>query len=65
MVRFGVDLDELEQITLSDAGTVVAAGRDISRDWGTLVDAVIGTGWDVRLVTRPSQAHGLHLSSRR
>lgn len=54
-VRFGVDTDELAGLTATDSGTVVAAGRDLGRDWDTLLEAAEGTGWEVRLITRPSQ----------
>lgn len=61
VVRFGVDLDELVGVPTRDAGTVVAAGRDLGRDWPTLLAAAAGSGWDVELITRPSQIAGLDL----
>lgn len=61
VVRFGVDLDELDTITTADDGGVVAAGRDRGRDWRTLAAAATGSGWTVDLITRPSQTAGLDL----
>ena len=61
VVRFGVDLDELEQVSTSEDGSIVAAGRDLGRDWGTLAQAVHGSGWNVNLFTRSQQVAGLAL----
>lgn len=61
VVRFGVDLDELTLVPTSDDGPIVAAGRDLGRDWSTLAGAVDGTGWAVTLITRPSQVVDLEL----
>ena len=61
-VRFGVDLDELDDIEVSDDGrTVVAIGRDLGRDWRTLATAVRGTGWNIELVTRRHQVEHITL----
>lgn len=61
VVRFGVDMDELVALQPEEAGTVVAAGRDLGRDWACLAAAARGSGWDVQLVTRPQQVDGLGL----
>jgi glycosyltransferase involved in cell wall biosynthesis len=61
VVRFGVDLEELAAVGTRDTGTVVAAGRDLGRDWATLVRAATGAGWRVELLTRPQQVAGLDL----
>lgn len=61
VVRFGVDLDELSAVPTTDGGAVVAAGRDLGRDWTTLAVAADGTGWTVELITRASQLAGLDL----
>lgn len=61
VVPFGVDLEDIEGRPTSDFHTVVAVGRDLGRDWATLLEAVTGTGWSVHLVTRPSQVAGLDL----
>lgn len=61
VVPFGIDLDELLERSAGDDGRVVAAGRDLGRDWPTLVAAVAGSGWSVDLITRPSQVDGLDL----
>jgi hypothetical protein len=58
-VTFGVDVDELDQLQVSEVGCVVAVGRDLGRDWRTLFSAVEGTGWTVRVVTREQQVDGL------
>lgn len=63
VVRFGVDLDELADRSVGDTGSVVAVGRDLGRDWPTLLRAVAGTGWSVDLLTRRSQVQGLTLPS--
>lgn len=61
-VRFGVDLDELDELEVSDDGrTIVAVGRDLGRDWETLAAAASGTGWDVELITRPQQVEHIDL----
>lgn len=60
-VRFGIDLDELAEVTATDGDDVVAVGRDLGRDWATLFEAARGTGWDVQLVTRPRQVEHLDL----
>ncbi len=66
-VRFGIDLDELNDICsrprLEDGDdlTVVAVGRDLGRDWSTFADAVRDTGWNVELVTRAMQVDGIEL----
>lgn len=60
-VRFGIDLDELAEVTPTDGDDVVAVGRDLGRDWATLCDAARGTGWDLQLVTRPRQVEHLDL----
>lgn len=59
VVRFGVDLDELASVQTSEGSSVVAVGRDLGRDWATLCSAAAGSGWEVDLVTRPSQLRGL------
>ncbi len=64
VVRLGVDLDELSAVDTTDTGTVVAAGRDLGRDWATLIDAAQGTGWDVRLITRAASDRGPRASRR-
>lgn len=61
VVPFGVDLEQLAKVPVSDTGTVVAAGRDLGRDWATLVAAARGTGWPVELITRPQQIEALEL----
>lgn len=61
VIPFGVDLDELAVVETSESGAVVAVGRDLGRDWRTLVDAVDGTGWTVELMTRRGQVDHLHL----
>lgn len=61
VARFGVDLDELSSAATTDAGTVVAVGRDLSRDWKTLAAAVGGTGWEVELMTRRRQVVDIEL----
>jgi glycosyltransferase involved in cell wall biosynthesis len=60
-VRFGVDLDELSDVTTDESGAVVAVGRDLGRDWATLAEAARGTDWDVHLATRPLQSRALDL----
>ena len=51
VVRFGVDLDELDRMTTSERGAdVVAVGRDRARDWRTLAGASLGARWTVDLV---------------
>ena len=61
VVRLGMDLEEFASLKTTDSGTVVAAGRDLGRDWRTLLEAARGSGWDVRLITRPQQIDGLDL----
>lgn len=61
VVRFGVDLDELAGVPVSDRGDVVAVGRDLGRDWATLLRACAGTDWQVELVTRALQLEGLEV----
>lgn len=61
VIRFGIDLDELKRLHVDDTGSVVAAGRDLGRDWTTLAIAAAGTGWRVDLVTRPSQVTTVEL----
>ncbi|MFN8050226.1 MAG: glycosyltransferase family 4 protein [Acidimicrobiales bacterium] len=61
VVHFGVDLDELAAVPTGDSGRVVAAGRDLGRDWATLAEAARSSGWDVDLITRPAQIAGLDL----
>lgn len=60
-VRFGVDHEELHAIEPAEDGYVIAAGRDLGRDWPTLVGAAAGSGWRVELLTRPSQVADLEL----
>lgn len=61
VVDFGVDLEELKGVSTSDDGSVVAAGRDLGRDWPTLLAAVRDTGSHVVLITRERQVAGLDL----
>lgn len=61
VVRFGVDLDALTGLAVTDEGRVVAAGRDLGRDWPTLLAAAAGSGWQVDLLTRPRQVDGMEL----
>jgi len=61
VVPFGIDLDELSSIDVSEVADVVAIGRDLGRDWATLAAAAAGTGWHVDLVTRPHQVASLRL----
>ena len=61
VVAFGIDLDELAGVTTSDSGRLAAIGRDLGRDWATLVSAARSSGWAVDLVTRPDQVAGLDL----
>ena len=44
--------DHVNQVETND---VVAVGRDKGRDWATLLRAVDGRPWRVRLITRPEQ----------
>lgn len=64
VVRFGVDLDELAGVPVSDRGDVVAVGRDLGRDWATLLRACAGTDWQVELVTHALQLEGLEVPRR-
>lgn len=59
VVRFGVDLDALAGVERRDGGRVVAVGRDLGRDWATLLAAAEGATWELDLVTRPAQLEGL------
>ena len=61
VVPFGIDLDEVAAIPTCLGGRVVAAGRDLGRDWPTLVEAVQGTDWGLDLITRPHQVAALDL----
>lgn len=61
VVPFGVDLDELADVAPSENGRVAAIGRDLGRDWPTLLDAARGSNWGVDLATRPQQVAGLDL----
>ncbi len=58
VVSFGVDIDELDRLDVSEDGSVLAVGRDLGRDWPTLLAAVDGTGWTVRVATRAHQIDG-------
>lgn len=62
-IRFGIDVDELEGIEVSDRGYVAAIGRDRGRDWPTFAAAVRGTGLDVKLACRESDRATLDLPS--
>lgn len=55
VIRFGIDLEELTELVTSDSGRVVAAGRDLGRDWVTLARAAAGSSWEVDLISRTSQ----------
>lgn len=57
VVPFGIDIEPLRPAASSCAGPIVSVGRDAGRDWQTLFDAVAGTGWDVRIATRPRMLH--------
>jgi glycosyltransferase involved in cell wall biosynthesis len=63
VVSFGVDIDELDRLDVSEDGSVLAVGRDLGRDWPTLLAAVDGTGWTVRVATRNHQIDGQRIPS--
>ncbi len=61
VVPFGVDLERLRSVSTSESGAVIAAGRDLGRDWPTLALAARESDWSVQLFTRPQQVEGLDL----
>jgi glycosyltransferase involved in cell wall biosynthesis len=61
-VPFGVEVPPEDPPPVASTDRLVlAAGRDRSRDWTTLAAAASGSGWDVVLVSRPSQVEGVDL----
>ena len=57
-VPFGVasaDQPHHDHVNQVEPNDVVAVGRDKGRDWATLLRAVDGRPWRVRLITRPEQ----------
>ena len=54
VVRFGIDTDKADQLlsTGSDGGAWLSVGRDLGRDWHTLVNAVALTGLPCHVVAR-------------
>lgn len=55
VVRFGIDTDRAAQLlpTGSDTGAWLSVGRDLGRDWHTLVDAMAMTGLPCHVIARP------------
>ena len=59
VVPFGIDTREFEAVPVVESGIVLAVGRDNGRDWKSLLKAVSGTGWTVKVACRPSSLVGL------
>lgn len=61
VVPFGVDTGFYHPVDLPRTNDVVAVGRDRSRDYRTLMEAVRGTGWNVTLVCSEYNLVGLEV----
>lgn len=62
VVRFGIDTAKADQLlaTGSDNGAWLSVGRDLGRDWRTLVDAMALAGLPCHVIARPgAMAHAL------
>ncbi|MDD2728588.1 glycosyltransferase family 4 protein [Malikia sp.] len=55
VVHFGIDTDKADQLlpNESDSGAWLSVGRDLGRDWHTLVDAMALTGLPCHVIARP------------
>lgn len=54
VVNFGIDTQQADRLlaTNSDGGAWLSVGRDLGRDWRTLVDAMALTGLPCRVIAR-------------
>lgn len=55
VVHFGIDTNRADQLlaTASDNGTWISVGRDLGRDWRTLVEAMTLTNLPCDVIARP------------
>ncbi len=55
VVHFGIDTDKADRLlpTGSDSGAWLSVGRDLGRDWPTLIDAMTLAGLPCHVIARP------------